>query len=356
MSALKDLIFPSTLKRWGNQNLDYNWYFALTIFGGFLGLDYMYLGSPLTGVLKMFVNMSTFGYWWYYDALNAALSQDQVRLYGPSAPAVGPTGIAGGRFRDAKNPDGPKDILDKHSRFFMYGLILIFGGLFGIDHFATGDMMAGFANLIATVSIIGFPISLFWYAYKMYRYYFNSNDCINVNWEYFGAPKSTENPCPSVLMIFTVWCTKTFLAVLRLIPLPIGPLISLFEMLLANLQQAYGFVTKVVPEAVRETTKVLGAESRPVPVGITPVGAAGVPAIPQQKGGAAPESDLLAPFFALTIVLVIVSSLVLSLRRLRQNGSETKAAATATAVKQPGDQATDDPPHPDNSRVPTPVH
>ena len=134
-------------------------------------------------------------------------------------------------------------------------------------------------------------------------------------------------------------------------------------MLLANLQQAYGFVTKVVPETVRETTKVLGAESRPVPVGVTPVGAAGVPGVAAaavQKGGAAPESDLLAPFFALTIVLIVVSSIVLSLRRIRQNGSDTKAAATATTgaatVKQPGDQATDDPPHPDNSRVPTPVH
>ena len=199
--------------------------------------------------------------------------------------------------------------------------------------------------------------------YKLYRYFLNTNDCIDANWEYFGAPKGSENPCPSVLMIFTVWCTKTFLAVLRLIPLPIGPLISLFEMLLANLQEAYGLVTKVVPEAIRETTKVLGAESRPVPVGITPVGATGVPGVPGvpsappaavQKGGGPPESDLLAPFFALTIVLVIVSSLVLSLRRLRQNGSETKA--TVAAVKQPGDQATDDPPHPDNSRVPTPVH
>ena len=180
MSALKDIIYPSTLKRWGNQNLDYNWYFALTIFGGFLGLDYIYLGSPITGIVKLLVNMSTFGYWWYYDALNAALSQDQVRLYGPSAPAVGPTGIAGGRFRDPKNPDGPKDILDKHYRFLLYGIVLIFGGLFGLDHFATGDMMAGFVNLICTVSVIGIPVSFFWYIYKLYRYYLNSNECIDI--------------------------------------------------------------------------------------------------------------------------------------------------------------------------------
>jgi TM2 domain-containing membrane protein YozV len=349
MSALKDLIFPSTLKRWGVQNLDYNWYFALTIFGGFLGLDYMYLGSPLTGIVKAIVNMSTFGFWWYFDALNAALSQDQVRLYGPSAPAVGVTGIAGGRFRDAKNPDGSKDILDKHFRFFIYGLVLIFGGLFGIDHFATGDMMAGFMNLICTVSIIGFPVSFVWYIYKLYRYYLNSSDCIDANWEYFGAPQPSENPCPSVLMVFTVWIVKTGLAVLRLVPLPIGPIISLGEMLLSNLQSAYGFVAKTVPEVMKETTKLVETErGRPIPIGIQ---GTAPPALEQTGGGM--ETDLLAPFFALTIVLVIVSSLVLSLRRLRQNGSKQ---TETTTVKQFGSEATDDPPKPANPGVPTSVY
>jgi len=350
MSALKDIIYPSTLKRWNVQNLDYNWYFALTIFGGFFGLDYIYLGSPITGLIKFIVNTSTFGFWWYYDALNAALSQDQVRLYGPSAPAVGVTGIAGGRFRDAKNPDGPQDILDKHYRFLLYGIVLIFGGLFGIDHFITGDMTTGFINLIATISIIGFPISFFWYIYKLYRYYFNSNECINVYWEYFGSPQTSENPCPSIFMAGTVWIVKTVVAILQMIPF-LGPIASLGEMLLNNLQSAYGMVVKEIPAVIQEaSTFVQSQGERPSIPGIKPTAPA------EQKGGAM-ETDLLAPFFALSIVLIIVSSLVLSLRRLRQNGPEqTKAAGTTTTVKQPGDQATDDPPQPADPGVTTPVH
>jgi hypothetical protein len=344
MSALSGIIFPTTLKRWNIQNLDYNWYFMLAIFGGFFGLDYLYIGSPVGAALKFFMNLSTFGFWWYYDAINAAVGQDQIRLYGPSAPGFGPTGIAGGRFRDPKNP-GADPKLKLHMNFLIYGIVLAFGGLFGIDHFVTGDMFAGLMNLICTISFIGFPISFLWYIYKIYRYALDTNECIDVHANYFGATPGMANECPSILMIITIWICKTALAVVQLVP-GIGPVVGgLLEQLTKNLEAAYGLVKKEMPNV---HTVIQAERARPIP---NDMKAAPAPA-PQTGGGDLQvDSGLLAPFFALTIGLIVVSSLVLSLRRLRQNGSEGKAAATTT-VKQPGDQESDDPPQPGDPGVP----
>jgi hypothetical protein len=60
------------------------------------------------------------------------------------------------------------------------------------------------------------------------------------------------------------------------------------------------------------------------------------------------STPLIAGFFALTIGFIIVSSIVLSLRRSKQN------AATTVPVKS-GSEETDDPPHPGNTRDPAPV-
>ena len=57
MKASASGMYNSTsLKRWQIQNLDYNYYWAFTVLLGWFGVDYWYLGAPLTGLLKMIVN------------------------------------------------------------------------------------------------------------------------------------------------------------------------------------------------------------------------------------------------------------------------------------------------------------
>jgi hypothetical protein len=349
--------FPSSLQKWTVQNLDYNWYFAFSIFGGFFGLDYMYIGSPVMAILKTIVNLSTFGFWWYFDIINAAVAQDQIRLYGPSAPAFGPTGIGGGRFRDPKHPSGSKEILDKHLNFLLFGFSTLFGGIIGMDYFIVGEIFAAFMNLLATISIIGLPLSGLWQLYKCYRYFFDTNETINLNWNYLGAPKPNGgNDCPSFLMSITIWFLKTTVAILRMIPV-VGSIAGLIQPLIDNLEVAYGMVVKTVEtlvEVKQESEKIVAAEkNRPVPSKQELDVKAPVKSLekPQTGGASAGDDDigLLGPFFALTIGLIIVSSIVLSLRRSTQNGPKT-------VVKQPGSEESDDPPLPANPGVSSPVH
>ena len=352
MSALKDFIFPTTLQRWNIQNLDYNWYFMFTIFGGFVGLDYLYIGSPITAGIKFLVNLFTLGFWWYYDALNAAVAQDQVRLYGPSVPVFGSSGIAGGRFRDPKTPEGDPDLLKRHMNFLIYGIALGIGGIIGLEYFIVGDLFSGFMNLLCTITFIGIPISAVWWVYKFYRYAFNTNVCIDMYSEYFGASSGMENACPSIFMSITIWLLKTVQGIVQMVPGIGGILGMILDRLIKSLEAAYGFVKKEIPKIVRVV-----AVGRPLPTDMAPAPAAakiGGGSDLNIDGGGSDlniDSGLLGPFFALTIGLIIVSSIVLSLRRLRQNGPEGKTTATTT-VKQPGDQESDDPPQPGDPGVP----
>jgi hypothetical protein len=350
MSALKDFIFPTTLQRWNIQNLDYNWYFMFAIFGGFVGLDYLYIGSPVTAGIKFLVNLFTFGFWWYYDIINAAVAQDQVRLYGPSVPVFGAGGVAGGRFRDPKTPEGDPDLLKRHMNFLIYGIALGIGGIVGLEYFITGDLFSGFMNLLCTITFIGIPISAVWWVYKVYRYAFNTNVCIDMYSEYFGASSGMENACPSIFMSITIWLLKTVQGIVQMVPGIGGILGMILDRLIKSLEAAYGFVKKEIPKIVKVV-----AVGRPVPTDMAPAPAKiGGGDLTIDGGGSDLniDSGLLGPFFALTIGLIVVSSIVLSLRRLRQNGPEGKTAAATTTVKQPGDQKSDDPPQPGDPGVP----
>jgi len=380
-SWIKGYILPTTLNKWNVQNLDYNTYLGLSIFGGLFGLDYFYLGSPLMGFIKMIVNISTLGYWWYYDALNAVVSQDHVRLYGPIAPGIGPTGVAAGRFRDAKNPVGGEDQLKRHWNFLIYGIVLVVTGLFGGDSFLTGDFWNGVIRLFCMLLVIGAPVAFFWWFINMYYYFLDTGSCIDQNWLYFGAeqPDSAGAECPSALMTFTVWILETLLVILEMIPI-LGSVFGFLRPLINKLREAYGMVDKGVKALAdakaRAERFVDKAKSRPVPSvselqeGMLPplpspatcsldeekMKASSVPELvakakePAQVGGGLDSSNPLMPYILLgAIGFVIVSSIVVSLRRLRQNGPK--------AVVQPGsEEATDEPPQPRDTRGPTPAH
>jgi TM2 domain-containing membrane protein YozV len=76
----------------------------------------------------------------------------------------------------------------KHMAFFGYGLALFFGGLFGLDSFLVGDNKSGIIRLVSLITLIFAPVALFWWFYKLFKFFFSTKDVINENWEYFGAP------------------------------------------------------------------------------------------------------------------------------------------------------------------------
>jgi hypothetical protein len=389
MEVIKNLVKPTTFVRWNVQNLDYNWYLALSIAGGYFGLDYLYLGSPIGAFAKMMFNISTFGYWWFYDALNAVVGQDEIRLYGPTAPVLGAIGIGAARFRDAKNPSSDP-ALKKHLNFLIYGLVLGFLGMFGGDSFLTGNFVNGLIRLISMISFIGIPIAIIWWVRNLYYYVFDTNTCINQNFAYFGAPAGGGSPCPSFFASFLIFLLQTVAGIVGIVP-GVGPLIQLIlNKLIKSLMEAYGMLAEdavkaeiafdrlaahagASPMDVKELQKAkIGLEAKPhdkdCKANLTPLteqeeaaaraAAAAKAAAPpaasasQAGGGVLLENSSYLPLFlSITIGLVVVSSIVVSLRRLRQNAKST----TGQAAGQHGSEETDEPPHPGHTRGPTPV-
>lgn len=165
--------------------LSYDVFLGLTVIGGFLALDHLYLRSPLTFIAKIIVNILTLGSWWLYDASQAVFNRDVVKVFGLGVPGLGPKGIAAGVLAS--------DVPDKkHMSFFIYGLAIILGGLFGLDSFIVGDKQSGFIRLICLITGLLAPIAIFWWLYNLGKFLFKTKDVVNQYWDYFGAPPPAE--------------------------------------------------------------------------------------------------------------------------------------------------------------------
>jgi TM2 domain-containing membrane protein YozV len=173
--------------------LSYHVFLGLSVLGGAIGLDHLYLRSPLTFLAKCVVNMLFFGVWWFYDASQAIFNSDVVKVYGLGVPGLGPKGIAAGVLAS----DTPSK---KHMNFFLYALALMAGGIFGLDSFLVGDKQSGIIRLISMISMIGLPIALGWWAYKLFTFFFYTKKITSQYKDYFGAPgESTEDQASGFL-------------------------------------------------------------------------------------------------------------------------------------------------------------
>jgi hypothetical protein len=170
----------------GATYLSYDVFLGLSVIGGALALDHLYLRSPLTFIAKIIVNILTFGSWWIYDATQAVFNKDVVKVFGLGIPGFGPKGIGAGVLAS--------DVPDKkHMAFFIYALALFFGGVFGLDSFIVGDKQSGFIRLICLITAIFAPIAIFWWLFNLAKFFFKTKDVTSQHWEYFGAPPPADH-------------------------------------------------------------------------------------------------------------------------------------------------------------------
>ena len=168
----------------GATYLSYDILMGLSVLGGYLGLDHLYLRSPLTFLAKFIVNLLCFGIWWIYDATQVVFNSHAVKIFGLGVPGLGPKGIAAGVFA---NPVPDK----KHMNFFIYAASLIFGGALGMDSFVLGDNRTGLIRLICMISMIFAPIALAWWAYNLFCFFTDTKTVVSEHADFFGAPKHT---------------------------------------------------------------------------------------------------------------------------------------------------------------------
>jgi hypothetical protein len=161
--------------------LSYDIFLVLSVFGGLIALDHLYLRSPHTFLAKMAVNFTCFGAWWLYDALRAVFHSNVVKLHGISIPVVGQTDIGAGVF---SKPEPSQ----KHYRFLLYAVSLMVGGIVGAASFVVGNKMDGFIRLICFLTAILAPISIFIWIKNLILFFTNPPGVLARHPEFFGYP------------------------------------------------------------------------------------------------------------------------------------------------------------------------
>jgi TM2 domain-containing membrane protein YozV len=328
MEYLNSLFVATSLKSWQKANLDYNWYWFLAVFFGFVGLDHLYLGSPLTAVAKLAVNTSTFGYWYIYDAIRATGDQQTIKFAGPAVPGLGFPGIAAGRFQRPDAPISP-DSKGKHANVFIYTLVLFALGMIGGDSFLVGDTLSGLMRLCFLFTIILAPISIIWYVYKMYAFVVKPQEVFEQNWDYFDFPRpSNIPPCNNMFAQLLIWLLQTVRGILSVIP-GINLVVPLLDSLIQALRVSYGMAAAAVNEIVSgdaaAKAQMLFDDSMSKTVPNLAELSKIRDSLPgnkscQQGGSVIPDTTApLALFLSLTIGLIIVSAVTISLRRAYQN-------------------------------------
>ena len=221
----------------GASFLSYNTFVLLSLLGGYIALDHLYLRSPWTFVAKIGVNLFFFGAWWIWDAAQALFNEDTVRLYGLSIPLVDQRVGAGFLVKDI--PD------KKHFRFFTYAAALIFGGLIGLDSFLVGQTEFGLFRLICTITFIFLPISMIEWVYKMYQFFVNTKDVVEEHANFFGASQG-----PSAADRFSGWF-YTFLQSF------LGPVITPITSTIDKGLDAYDKTLSVVDTTIKTGSDII---------------------------------------------------------------------------------------------------
>lgn len=323
----------------GNQNehgdegatyLSYDVFLGLSVLGGFFALDHLYLRSPWTFLAKFFVNIFFFGVWWIYDALQAVFNSDVVKVYGLGVPGLGPMGIASGVLANPAHSA-------KHLRFFTYAAALFFGGIIGLDSFLVGDRQTGVMRLVSLLSMIGMPIALLWWAYKLFQFFTNTKAVVGQYSTYFGAAAggsfSSQFPFLGWLLNPVEWLKGLVATVAEPV---IVPITSTIQMGLSTVDGVVSTASKTLnvgreaiskgAEVVEQVTQGLGAATSVVPgaalwSSVTPEA---VNAAVQSGGGSVTENLNALPFALLFTLLVIsIVGVVRTLYHSRRTSSSS---------------------------------
>jgi len=367
MDYIKPLYSHTSLISWQKANLDYNWYWLLTVFFGWCALDQLYLGSPVGFLAKNFVNMNTFGYWYFYDLIRATWDQESVKFTGPGIPGLGAPGLAAGRFQRPEAPLLPES-KTKHKNFFLYTIVLFLFGFVGGDSFLLGNTLSGIFRLCCVLSFIFMPIAIIWWVYRMIIYLLYPTYLLEQEWNFFDYPKPGNMPATNnIFMDFTIWVLKTFEGLLYVIPgvnLLIAPLVTAVR---TALETAYGMASRTVAattglfSSVSEAGTLLFDDSKssmPRDLGKlteemkTLSSSQSCPSAQQGGGISTGSTPALALFLSTTLGLIIVSGIVLSLRRSYQN--PTNGYAKKAGDDKSRGERSDAPPDPGASGDPTP--
>ena len=171
MSDLKQHV--SDVDTWGGA--DRNWYVfvVLSVLFGLVGGDHFYLRSFKTGFQKAFLNLLTFGAWYWWDLSQIIWQRDTVMKEGLASPLDWIRNIGRGVFM---TPGAPTMVADKS--YVVFALLAVFFGLLGADKFYMGSWIQGLAKLILCFNLFTFLIGWAWVAWDAFHATFMTEDIL----------------------------------------------------------------------------------------------------------------------------------------------------------------------------------
>jgi len=167
MSSTETTHHISDVDTWGNPDRNYFTFVVLSIVGGFFGIDHLYLRSFASGTQKFFLNLLTFGLWYWWDLIQIYSDGATIRKEGLSSPFDWVRGIGRGVFTEEKE----KTYAAKKS-YLVYAFLAIFFGWLGADKFYLGEAWQGLAKLFSCFNIFIFLFGWVWVVWDAIHAFF----------------------------------------------------------------------------------------------------------------------------------------------------------------------------------------
>lgn len=161
---------------WGGTQISLPVLKAVSLLGGFFGLDHMLLRSPRTAVLKLLVNIVSLGFWYFYDIVQLFSEPNEMVTGGLRLPIVGDVGFGAGILSgpSAETAAAPTT-RPSPWRFLAYALLIWIP--LGFSNIIAGDYMGGAAKFFLTLSPF-FLFTFLWAIFSTFRTYFDTADLL----------------------------------------------------------------------------------------------------------------------------------------------------------------------------------
>lgn len=159
---------------WGGTQIHPTVLKAVSVVGGFFGLDHLLLRSPRTAVMKTVVNIVSLGFWYFYDIVQLFSEPAAVAAGGLRIPVVGEVGLGAGILSGGAAAAAPASSPSPW-RFAAYALLVWIP--LGFANFVASDYTGGIAKFVLTFSPF-FLFTFLWAIFSTYRTYFATPDLL----------------------------------------------------------------------------------------------------------------------------------------------------------------------------------
>ena len=154
-------------------------FLALSVLGGFFGLDHVYLRSYGTAFQKTMMNIFGLGFWYFWDLIQISSEGKKVLKEGLTSPFDWKRGIGRGVFEDGLPIVGEQagGAIPPRKDYLIYTL-LTFLGFLGANHFYLGNTAEGIVKLIFHFNIFLILFGVIWSMYDSFNAVFRTADIL----------------------------------------------------------------------------------------------------------------------------------------------------------------------------------